>query len=292
MNYLIAIKGRTMLILELGKIRIAQLVTLSTAMGYILATGRLSLDIFVPVSGILLLALGSGALNQYQEYRKDLLMPRTRNRPIPSGRIRPSAALAAAIALMISGSLILYFGTNSTALFLGLFTAFWYNGVYTYLKRVTPMAVIPGSLIGAIPPLVGWTSGGGDLQAPQAIAVALVFFIWQIPHFWLLLLNFGGDYEKAGYPSLTSLFSREQLGRLTFMWIVATAGASLFMPLFGLGNSAVIFLLLFLSAAGLVWTSTILLRPRSRKFSFLPAFKGINYFILSVMILLTIDRLI
>jgi len=268
------------------------MVTVSTATGYILAKGSLSFSMFIPMIGIFILALGSGALNQYQERRKDALMPRTRNRPIPSNRISPGMALLFSMFLMFAGSLVLYFGTNLTALILGLLTAVWYNGVYTYLKRVTPLAVIPGSIIGALPPLVGWASAGGDVLAPQALALAIFFFIWQIPHFWLLLLNFGKDYECAGFPTLTAMMNREQLARLTYIGIVVTAAGIMFLPMFGMGRSLLAVLLLFLSAIWLVWNSSTLLKPAHRDFSFRLAFRGINIFILSVMVLLSLDRLI
>jgi hypothetical protein len=84
----------------------------------------------------------------------------------------------------------------------------WYNGVYTFLKRKSPFAAIPGAVIGAIPPAIGWICGKGALSFdPQILALSFFFFIWQVPHFWLLLLNFGRDYEKAGFPSLTRIFN-------------------------------------------------------------------------------------
>lgn len=280
------------LILTLGKIRIGQMVTLSTATGYILASGAVEFGLFMPVSGIFVMALGSGALNQYQERRTDALMPRTCQRPIPSGRISGRTALLISMLLLVSGALILFIASNLTALMLAILTALWYNGVYTNLKKITPLAVIPGSLIGSLPPLVGWTSAGGYLFSPTSIALAAFFFMWQIPHFWLLLMKFGKDYEKIGYPSMTALLDNGQLGRLTFMWIVATAVALLVMPFFGLGTSPVIYFLLFLASVWLVGKSIGLLKPAGSNPSFFMAFRGINLFILVVMLLLSIDRII
>lgn len=280
------------LVLELGKVRIAQLVTLSTATGYVLASGKISGGMVLPVIGIFFLALGSGALNQYQERDSDKYMPRTKERPIPSGRLSSSNALLISYNLLLFGVLILYIGTNQLAFCLAILTVVWYNGVYTYLKKITSWAAIPGSLIGSLPPLVGWATVTGEIFSPQPLFLGLFFFIWQIPHFWLLLLNSGDDYVKAGYPSLLNLMDRRQLGRLTFIWIVATAVAIIFLPLFGLGKSYVTYFLLFLTAILLVGNSVQLLYPQSNKFSFTTAFKGINIFILVVMLLLTIDRLI
>ncbi len=280
------------LILELGKIRIALLVALSTATGFVLGSGELSFQLMVPTGGVLLLALGSGALNQFQEKHMDALMPRTSRRPIPSGRISALKALFIAFSLMMAGIIILWTGTNVTATILGILTAVWYNGIYTYFKRISPLAVIPGSVIGALPPLIGWATATGNIWSPQPLMLALFFFIWQIPHFWLLLLNFGEDYAKAGYPSLTSMLNKHQLGRLTFIWIVATAASIILMPLFGLGRSEIIIALLFMASGLLIWKTSGLLKREQNKASYLMAFKGINFFILGVMFLLALDRLL
>jgi protoheme IX farnesyltransferase len=268
------------------------LVSLSTATGFVLASGQINSYLFVPLFGVLFLAMGSGALNQYQEREMDRLMPRTANRPIPSGRISPKSALYVTLLLIIIGALILAVGSNMIAFFLGLLTLLWYNGIYTYLKRITPLAVIPGSVIGSLPPLIGWASVDPDILRLQPLILALFFFIWQIPHFWLLLLNFGEDYHRAGYPSLTRILDKNQLGRLTFVWIVATAISIVLMPLFGLGNSTVISVLLVIAAIALVWKSSKLLKLNIPGSAYKLAFKSINIFILSVMFLLSLDRLL
>jgi protoheme IX farnesyltransferase len=283
--------SRIRMILELGKHRIALLVALSTLTGYVLAGGKISIQTVIPVAGIYLLALGSGALNQYQERRKDALMPRTSGRPIPAGLLSPFSAVLIAFLLMLLGTTILLVGTNITAVWLGLLTVLWYNGIYTYLKKITPLAVIPGSVIGALPPLVGWAAVNENIFQIQPLILAIFFFIWQIPHFWLLLLNFGKDYEKAGYPALTALLDQLQLGRLTFIWIVATAVSIILMPLFGLGSSNVIYFLLFTASIILIWSSVDLLKISKMQTAHKVAFRGINIFILVVMFLLSVEKL-
>ena len=199
------------ILLDLGKIKISLLATLSTATGYLLATGKITIHMLVPTGAVFLLACGSCALNQYQDREIDQLMERTKSRPIPSGRLNPEAALWISMGLILSGSLILFYGTEVPALALGLFAVLWYNLIYTILKHKTAFAAVPGALVGAIPPILGWVSGGGSMLDPRILRVALFFFIWQVPHFWLLLLDLSKDYEKAGLPSITQLFSRQQI---------------------------------------------------------------------------------
>jgi protoheme IX farnesyltransferase len=286
------IRKWTNLLIELVKLRISQMVAVSTTTGYILAAGEVNWRIVPAIAGTFLLACGSAAMNQYQERDRDHMMPRTRNRPIPSGRIRPAGAFAISLVLMFLGAIILLAGANPTAMILGVLTALWYNGIYTPLKRVTALAVVPGSVIGALPPMIGWTAAGGEVFDPRALAIAFFFFLWQIPHFWLLLLNFGKDYEKAGYPSLTTLFSKAQLSRITFMWILATAAAGIGIPLYGIGNSVPVFVFLLIAAGMLIWKSSGLVRTSVTRFSLRPAFLSINLFLLSVMFILSLDRLV
>ena len=216
---------------ELTKIRITSVVTLSVATGFILFAETVSREIVLPMLGTFLLACGSAVLNQVQEAAVDARMPRTRRRPIPSGRISRDTALALTIALGGGGLTVLASVERHTLtlLALGAFAVFWYNGVYLVLKRWTPFAIVPGSLIGAIPPLIGWVSAGGVVTDPVALTLAMFFFLWQIPHFWLLLMRFGDQYRQAGLPSLTATFSPSQLARITCVWILAVATCGILM---------------------------------------------------------------
>lgn len=279
-------------VVELSKIRISLLVALSSFVGYLLAAGKLSFPILIPTVGVFLLACGSAALNQYQEREFDRLMDRTRGRPIPSGRITPAEGLFISLSLLFAGVLFLLWSANLTAPGLGLLNVLWYNGFYTPLKRKTPFAVVPGSVIGAIPPAIGWVAAGGSLADPRILGLAFFFFIWQVPHFWLLLLSSGNDYRKAGFPSLTEKFSPPQLARITFVWIISTAMACLLIPLFGIGNTPILYLVLAASAIVLVGKSRKLLHLPGNNFSFRPVFHTINIYILVVMFALSVEKLI
>jgi len=284
-------KSKLNILFELTKIRITSFVALTTALGFIIAAGEINSNLILPVIGILLLACGSAAINHYQERKTDAMMDRTKHRPIPSGKISPLNALIIALSLLVTGSVILFFAAGLLALSLGLLNLVWYNGIYTPLKRVNALAIIPGSLVGAIPPAVGWVAAGGYIFDPQIIIISFFFFIWQIPHFWLLLLIFGNDYKKAGFPTLTEIFNPNQLARITFIWIISTAVTSLLIPLFGVVKYPAVEYFLFAAGIWLTWNSFKLLKTSGRMpFAF--AFREINIFALLVVIILSLDKLI
>jgi protoheme IX farnesyltransferase len=285
-------KERINIFFELTKIRITFFVTVTTAFGFIAATGEVNTSIVPVLLGVLILAFGSAALNHYQEKDFDALMSRTRNRPIPSGRITASKSLLTAGLLILFGSLILIVGSNLLAFSLAILNLFWYNFIYTLLKRKTAFAIVPGSLVGAIPPVIGWAAAGGSLLDPQILAIAFFFFIWQIPHFWLLLLVMDKDYHQAGFPTLTQIFNRDQLTRITFIWIISTAVTGFMITLFGAVTDFWISIALFISSLWLTWKAFKLLADNEDMSVFRLTFGYINYFALFVVFLVSIDKLI
>lgn len=284
-------KNKFQIFAEITKLRITIFVTVTTMFGFIAATDSISFQILLPALGILLLACGSAALNHYQERKTDLLMERTKNRPIPSGKISAKSTIQLSILLVGLGSVLLFVGSGLLALSLGLLNLIWYNAVYTPLKKVSPLAIIPGSLVGAIPPVVGWVAGGGNILDPQIILISFFFFIWQIPHFWLLLMVLDKDYQKAGFPTLTQIFSQQQLGRITFVWIIATGVTGLLLPLFQISHNQFVNYSLFIAALLLAYKSINLLQQTQETSAFSFAFRSINYFALFVVLVVTIDKL-
>ena len=284
-------------IVELTKLPITVAVTLTTATGYFLAARRLESDIWLPLVGMFVLASGAAALNQWQERDIDARMRRTRDRPIPSGRIDASAALFVSVLLILVGFYCLSSVTANARLLLilGGVGVVWYNGVYTYLKRVTAFAVMPGALIGAIPPCVGYVSAGGSLYDPGILLVALFFFLWQIPHFWLLLLMVGDEYRLAGLPSVTEKLTQAQQLRITFMWLLATAASALAFPALGhVGMRLPWSLALVAASLWLAAKAAKILRAADRgdaRPSIRRAFWQVNAFALLVMVCLSMGAL-
>ncbi len=272
-------------LISLSKLSISISVSLSGITGYVIYTGHFTTGMLVPILGIFILSSGSSALNHYQERAFDTLMLRTKNRPIPSGSISPSKALFTSIVLLLTGSMLLYLSGIEPFL-LGLLAVFWYNLVYTYLKRITAFAVVPGSLIGAIPPMIGWLAAGGALIDIKNLVLAFYFFLGQIPHFWLIVLKFGKEYETAGFKSLSQLLNKDQIQRLTFIWIVGVGVSSLLFPLVGIITSVILLTLLAVASIMLIYSFSKLVFNKAGSFRYGNAFLYLNLYFLFIMILL------
>ncbi len=276
---------------ELCRPRISALSALSAAVGFIVAAGGIGTGALLAAAGVFLLACGASGLNQYQERESDALMPRTKGRPLPSGRISPPGALYFSLFLVVPGLAILRLSSENAGPFLlGLCALLWYNGVYTSLKKRSAFAAVPGAVVGALPPAIGWTSGGGLLTDPRLAFLCFFFFMWQTPHFWLLLLDRGPEYEAAGLPSLTGMFRRSQLIRIVFVWTVAAAASVLLIGLAGVVRSPAVNLALCAASVWLIWNGAGLFHRGRPDCS--SAFHRINIFALVVMVLLSIDGLI
>jgi len=206
-------------------------IAFSALAGYIICRHSLDIGGVFVFAGVLLLAGSATVFNQYQERSLDALMSRTQDRPLPSKQITTNTALLIAITLCIAGLAVLYFLTSPLTAALGLFNILWYNGVYTPLKRKTSFVVIVGAVTGAIPPLMGWTAAGGSILSPEIMFIAAFMFLWQIPHFCLLLLKYKADYKAAGFPSITSILNEKNVKLIVFIWILGTSISTLFFPL-------------------------------------------------------------
>lgn len=277
------------IIFELGKVRISLPIALSALVGYTMKTGWLSGEVWMLITGVFLMSCSSAAINHIQEYKTDALMPRTKNRPIPSGKISVKGAILVAFSFFFYGALILLTSFPPIVFFTSFLTLLSYNVIYTPLKKVTAFAVVPGSLVGALPPYIGWFAGGGNLVDERILWVALFFFIGQIPHFWLLLLMFGKEYTLAGYPSLNSVFNDNQIKRLSYTWILATIATAFVVAIKVLQGSTVlfflllyIFYLLFSLTAGILIKKDIPVRA---------SFLKLNFLYLLMMILLIVDSI-
>lgn len=266
-------------------------VSLSALFAYIMAKGEVGFDMVLATFSVLLVAMGVSTLNQVQEYKSDAKMERTKNRPIAVGRMTPGTGIIIAAVLITLSIVMIYDLLGLTGVNLFLFAFIWYNAMYTPLKKRSALAVVPGAILGVIPPAVGWLVAGHSLMELEFIALALYFFIWQVPHFWLLVMLFYGDYKEGGYPTAMRLFGQASLQRLTFVWLIFTIQAGIFL----VWTFQVYPVTMALSVLVAIWafiSSLELLRDRFELKNARSVFWKINAAFLLIIILLSVDEYI
>ncbi|NBU20742.1 protoheme IX farnesyltransferase [bacterium] len=229
-------KSQLKAIKELSKSGIVTLVLISVFAGYLIGQpGETDFQIkrmALTLIGVLFLASGSSALNQIQERDIDAQMPRTAQRPLPSGTLSLPVAILFTLASLLAGlSLLAYLDIILFAL--GGLALISYNGLYTlWWKRKWAYAAVPGAIPGALPILMGHLAATQDLFHPGGIYLFFILFFWQMPHFWALALRYQEDYQKGGFPVLPikhgPLVTLKQIG----IWCVAYLGLALIAPLF------------------------------------------------------------
>ena len=279
-------------ILALIKFRVSIAVTFTAITTYIVYAETVDFKILWVVLGVFLLASGASALNEYQEHKYDALMKRTQNRPIPSGDLTPLQGLIISWLFIIAGAAVLYFAFNTVTALLGLFNILWYNGIYTSLKRITAFAVVPGSLVGAIPAFIGWTAAGGYVFDSTIVFISFYLFIWQVPHFWLLMLKYGSEYEQAGFPTINNAVKPQSLNKIIFTWVLGTAFSSIIIPLFLVNISLPFFLLVFVLNLSFIFLFIKLAFGKEQTINFRKSFIGINVYMMVFMIMLIAFHLI
>lgn len=265
-------------------------VSLSALFAYIMAKGEIGTDMFIATFAVLLVAMGVSTLNQYQEYKEDALMERTKHRPVASGKWSPRSAVIIAAILITSSLALIYDLLGYIGVDLFLFSFLWYNFFYTPLKKKSALAVVPGAILGVIPPAVGWLAAGGSLAEPEFFALGLFYFVWQIPHFWLLVMLHYGDYAGAGYPTAMRLFGKMSLQRLTYYWLMLTIMTGYFMvTVFQPASTVIIGILILTGLLAFISSLQLLTKDfdlkRARK-----VFWQINLAFLGTVILISIDE--
>lgn len=252
--------------LALSKARIVVMILLTTAAGFLFASG-------VPVdAGLLirtliatgLVAAGTNALNQYVERDYDKLMDRTQGRPLPSGRLTERAALVGSISAAVAGIGLLGFSVNWLSAFLAGVTLVTYLFLYTPLKRVTTWSTFVGSFPGAIPPLIGWAAVRGSLDLAAWVVFAIVF-LWQMPHFFAIGWLYRADYARAGFAILSVKDTTgRRSGVQSIIYSILLLGVSVLPFVWGLSGSIY---LAAASIAGLAMavTSALFAVRRDRK---------------------------
>ncbi len=285
-------RNHLQIVLALIKYKVSIAVTFTAITGYIVFSGYFDLQILTLALGVFLLAGGSSALNECQESVYDAKMPRTMNRPIPTGKISLIHATIVSILFLLAGTALLYFAFGAVTALLGLLNFVWYNFIYTYLKRISAFAVVPGSLVGAIPAVMGWTAAGGYVFELTIIFIAFFLFIWQIPHFWLLMLKYGKEYEDAGFKTINQAVQPQNLKLVIFAWVVATSFSSIIIPLFLVNISLPFFLIIFALNLMFIGVFVKLSFGNVAELNFRESFISINLYMMIFMLLLIVFHIV
>ena len=250
--------------LQLAKPRIALMVALTTWLGWALAGGTATPSLFFVLLGASLSAAACGTLNQCMERVEDGLMNRTRNRPLPRGRVAPRAALIYGLILAALGPALVWAAGGVLAAGITFATIVLYVLVYTPLKKITPQTTWIGAAAGATSPVIGWVAAGGPLGA-RAFTLFAIQFLWQIPHFLALFWIYREDYARAGFKVMPVVYpdggtTALQIAIHSFTLLPATLApvlVGLARPEYAIGAFAVSgsFLLLGLRAS---WTMSVI----------------------------------
>jgi protoheme IX farnesyltransferase len=191
---------------QLFKVRVTSLVVMTAWAGYYMGAAKsgvssLTWTLLNALVGIGVTCAGSAALNEVLEHKIDALMRRTRNRPLPAGRMSLATGLTAGILATVMGPVYLSLTTNVLTGVLAFSTTLTYLAFYTPLKRISPISTFVGAFPGAMPPLLGWTAVRGKLEI-EAVFLFLIVFFWQFPHFQAIAWMYREDYEAAGIKML------------------------------------------------------------------------------------------
>lgn len=278
---------------EITKMRLALSVVFSSLAGYLLGVDT------VDFKTLILLAFGgyfmvgaSNAFNQIIEKDLDALMNRTKNRPIPAGRMSVNAAFVIASIFTLLGIIILYTINKQTAMF-GAISIFLYTCVYTPLKTKTPIAVFVGAIPGAIPFMLGWVAATDDFGIEPGTLFALQFF-WQFPHFWAIGWFLFEDYKKAGFFMLPTGKQDKGTAVQTIMYTIWTLIVSI-IPVFGftgkLQLSIVSAIIVFLLGLWMLYYAIRLFKSMTEKAARQLMLVSVSYISL-VQIVYVIDKFI
>ncbi len=205
---------------KLIKFRVNVIVVISSIFGYLIGNGAHDIS-FLQILGLSLggfFTTGAAhAINQIFERKYDAMMSRTKDRPLPTGRMTINQVIFYAIIMTIAGAISFAYFNNTLTLVLGISSLLIYSFIYTPLKRITPVAVLVGAIPGALPPTIGYIAATGKIDS-LALLLFLFQFIWQFPHFWSIAWIWNDEYTKAGYNLLPTKHGRTFLNAyLTFI---------------------------------------------------------------------------
>lgn len=274
------------------KMGIVIFVVISTIAGYgvgLTVEDKFSfLHFFLTILGTFCISSGSLSLNQVQEAHKDAKMPRTQDRPIPSGQINRTTGLMISLSLIIFGSAILYY-VSPLSCYIGLFIIVLYNVFYTiHWKQNWVFAAVPGAIPGALPCTLGYAAVNPNIFSAESIYMFLVMFLWQMPHFWTLAIRYSDDYAKAGFPMLPVIMGKDRtLYHISFyVWayVLLAIMSPFFVPFY-----YAYFIIVIPFAAFVLWSFLRYEKSDSDK-AWLPFFLVTNFSMLAFLFAPLVDK--
>ena len=278
----VALKGSCYLVkdyLSLFKIQLCLYIGLSAILGHVMAARSFSFDSLFLGFFVLILACGSAVLNNVQDREYDGFFKRTCHRSLPQQKVPVLHAKIICLAMIVCGLSGLLFVRGFVPFFWGGMAVLFYNGIYTPLKKRSLLAIVFGSISGTLPPLIGWAATGKSILYPDILILMGVFGLWQISHFFIILLKTMQHQSKTDYPNrfpcFTNIFSQNEIKLQIMIW---TSFFSLAILLFLMNGSIENYLLSIFSGLNAIiiifLVSTILFKSKKQNISF--PFAAIN----------------
>ncbi|MFH2061180.1 MAG: UbiA family prenyltransferase [Pseudomonadota bacterium] len=271
---------------QIMKLHLCLYIGLSAILGHVMASDHFSFSSLFTGGIVLILAIGSAVLNNIQDREYDLAFFRTINRSLPQQKVPLFQAAVMSFAMIVTGFLGLFYMASWPCFFGGLLAVVAYNGLYTPLKKISLLAIIPGTISGMLPILIGWSATGRPIFDPSMMMTMAILGLWQIPHFFIIELRTQGrQLVRKGakrFPCFTHVLSQQEIKIQILIWTSLYSLAIFFFLINGLINHPWLAGLLGLNAIGIIFfVSTLLLKQDRLNFSF--AFVAINLSMLFFM---------
>lgn len=279
--------------LDLAKAPKSFLISVSSLFTFIIKTPEINFYLILTGLSVFLLASGAATFNNYQDRHLDFQMQRTQHRPLPSRQISLRQTFVQAIFLISLGMAGLYLVDASAALpILGAVAIVMYNFIYTPLKTKSMLAILPGAVCGMLPPCIGWLAAGGKIDSITLWSIMAIFGLWQLPHFWLILLLYPQDYVRSQVPSMLGLFSVHQLRKVLFNFVMVFAITTLTLPFFNAIVTGIARWLMLLNAYFLVFNFAYQFFFKAKNYNYKSLLVHLNASLVFMMSLGALDRLI
>ncbi len=260
--------------LEMLKLHLCLYIGFSAVFGHVMASQSFSLDSLLFGLFVFILACGSAVLNNIQDREYDSFFLRTNCRSLPQKRVPLIHAKIIAILMVGLGLSGLLLAQTLFPLFFGILAIIFYNGVYTPLKKKSLMAIIPGSLVGILAPLIGWSAAGEIITDPNILIILSVFGLWQIPHFFIIVLKTReykpGNYKSNSFPCFTKNFSKNEIILQALIWTNLYSLAVLRFLINGSIQNHILSIICGLNVVGLtLFIPAILYKKQNYSFAFI-----------------------